>query len=95
MTNIYNISFDTLRDEPAQNKVTISTDKFEVKPGIDANTEALIENSLKNAAECAARDVAKQVAADKKAMDEQASYVRTAIMMECLPGGVIWRQCRR
>ncbi|MDN4264684.1 Fur-regulated protein, partial [Citrobacter freundii] len=95
VTNIYNISFDTLRDDPAQNKVTISTDKFEVKPGIDANTEALIENSLKNAAECAARDVAKQVAADKKAMDEQASYVRTAIMMECLPGGVIWWQCRR
>ncbi|ECK9527023.1 TPA: Fur-regulated protein [Salmonella enterica] len=95
VTNIYNISFDTLRDEPAQNKVTISTDKFEVKPGIDANTEALIENALKNAAECAARDFAKQVAADKKAMDEQASHVRTAIMMECLPGGVIWRQCRR
>ncbi|NMR95694.1 Fur-regulated protein, partial [Vibrio parahaemolyticus] len=39
--------------------------------------------------------VAKQVAADKKAMDEQASYVRTAIMMACLPGGVIWQQCRR
>ncbi|EPN6928496.1 TPA: Fur-regulated protein [Citrobacter freundii] len=95
VTNIYNISFDIMRDEPAQNKVTISTDKFEVKPGIDANTEALIENALKNAAECAARDVAKQVAADKKAMDEQASHVRTAIMMECLPGGVIWRQCRR
>ncbi|MBD9990217.1 Fur-regulated protein [Citrobacter freundii] len=91
VTNIYNISLGILRDEPAQNKVTISTDKFEVKPGIDTNTEALIEN----AAECAARDVAKQVAADKKAMDEQASYVRTAIMMECLPGGVIWQQCRR
>ncbi|MDN4284817.1 Fur-regulated protein [Citrobacter freundii] len=95
VTNIYNISLGILRDEPAQNKVTISTDKFEVKPGIDANTEALIENALKNAAECAARDAAKQVAADKKAMDEQASYVRTAIMMECLPGGVIWQQCRR
>ncbi|MCE9894382.1 hypothetical protein [Citrobacter portucalensis] len=91
VTNIYNISLCILRDEPAQNKVTISTDKFEVKPGIDANTKALIEN----AAECAARDVAKQVAADKKAMDKQASYVRTAIMMECLPGGVIWQQCRR
>lgn len=91
VTNIYNISLGILRDEPAQNKVTISTDKFEVKPGIDTNTEALIEN----AAECAARDVAKQVAADKKAMDEQASYVRTAIMMECLPGGIIWQQCRR
>ncbi|ANZ86945.1 Fur-regulated protein [Citrobacter freundii] len=91
VTNIYNISLGILRDEPAQNKATISTDKFEVKPGIDTNTEALIEN----AAECAARDVAKQVAADKKAMDEQASCVRTAIMMECLPGGVIWRQCRR
>ncbi|WP_275220383.1 Fur-regulated protein [Citrobacter freundii] len=95
VTNIYNISFGIRRDEPMQNKVTISTDKFEVKPGIDANTEALIENALKNAAECAARDVAKQVAADKKAMDEQASHVLTAIMMECLPGGVIWRQCRR
>ena len=95
VTNIYNISFGIRRDEPMQNKVTISTDKFEVKPGIDANTEALIENALKNAAECAARDVAKQVAADKKAMDEQASHVLTAIMMECLPGGVIWRQCRQ
>lgn len=95
VTNIYNINLGIQRDVPVQNKVTISTDKFEVKPGIDANTETLIENALKNAAECAARDVAKQVAADKKAMDEQASYVRTAIMMECLPGGVIWQQCRR
>ncbi|WP_275192484.1 Fur-regulated protein [Citrobacter freundii] len=95
VTNIYNISLGIQRDEPAQNKVTISTDQFEVKPGIDANTEALIENALKNAAECAARDVAKQVAADKKAMDGLASYVRKAIMMECFPGGVIWRQCRR
>ncbi|WP_275260757.1 Fur-regulated protein [Citrobacter portucalensis] len=95
VTNIYNISFGVRSDEPVQNKVTISTNKFEVKPGIDTNTEALIENALKNAAECAARDVAKQMAADRKAMDELASYVRTAIMMECFPGGVIWQQCRR
>ncbi|WP_172750388.1 Fur-regulated protein [Citrobacter freundii] len=95
VTNIYNINLGIQRDEPVQSKVTISTDKFEVKPGIDANTEGLIENALKNAAECAALDVAKQVAADKKAMDELASYVRTAIMMECFPGGVIWQQCRR
>ena len=95
MTNIYNISLGIQRDEPAQNKVTISADKFEVKPGIDTNTEALIENALKNAAECAALDAAKQVAADKKAMDGLASYVRTVIIMECFPGGVIWQQCRR
>lgn len=95
VTNIYNISFGVRSDKPVQNKVTISTDKFEVKPGIDTNLEALIENMLKNAAECAALDVAKQMAADKKAVDELASYVRTAIMMECFPGGVIWRQCRR
>ncbi|EML9832205.1 Fur-regulated protein [Citrobacter freundii] len=95
VTNIYNINLGIQRDKPVQNKVTISTDQFEVKPGIDANTEALIENALKNAAKSAARDVAKQVAADKKAMDERSSCVRTAIMMECLPGGVIWQQCRR
>ncbi|HCT6243704.1 TPA: Fur-regulated protein [Citrobacter freundii] len=95
VTNIYNINLGIQRDKPVQNKVTISTDQFEVKPGIDANTEALIENALKNAAKSAARDVAKQVAADKKAMDELSSCVRTAIMMECLPGGVIWQQCRR
>ncbi|HBM9295838.1 Fur-regulated protein [Citrobacter freundii] len=95
VTNIYNINLGSQRDESVQSKVTISTDKLEVKPGIDANTEELIENALKNATESAARDVAKQVAADKKAMDELASCVRTAIMMECLPGGVIWQQCRR
>jgi len=95
VTNIYNISFGVRSDEPVQNKVTTSADKFEVNSGVDTNLEALIENVLKNAAECAALDVAKQVAADKKAMDELASYVRTAIMMECFPGGVIWQQCRR
>lgn len=95
VTNIYNINFGARSDEPAQNQVTISADKFEVNSGVDTNLEAVLGNSLKNAAECAALDVAKQMAADKKAMDEQASYVRTAIMMECLPGGVIWRQCRR
>lgn len=95
VTNIYNINLGSQRDESVQSKVTISTDKLEVKPGIDANTEELIENALKNATESAARDVAKQVAADKKAMDELASCVRTAIMMECLHGGVIWQQCRR
>ncbi|CAM7639330.1 hypothetical protein CIFRMA203M1_01265 [Citrobacter freundii] len=52
MTNIYNISLGILSDEPAQNKVALSTNKFEVKPGIDANLEALIENALKNAAGC-------------------------------------------
>lgn len=91
VTNIYNINLGIQRDEPVQNKVTISTDKFEVKPGNDTNTEALIEN----AAECAARDVAKRVAADKKAMDELASTIRRAIIMECFPGGAIWQQCRR
>lgn len=95
VTNIYNISLGIQRDEPAQNKVTVSADKFKVKPGVDTNIETLIENALKDAAECAALDVTKQMAADKKAMDELASYVRTAIMMECFPGGVIWQQCRR
>lgn len=78
VTNIYNISLGIQRDEPAQNKVTVSADKFKVKPGVDTNIETLIENALKNAAECAALDVTKQMAADKKAMDELASYVRTA-----------------
>ncbi|MCC2944630.1 Fur-regulated protein [Citrobacter portucalensis] len=95
VTNIYNISLGIRRDEPMQNKVTISADKFEVKSGVDTNLEAVLDNALKNVDECAALDVAKQVAADKKAMDELASYVRTAIMMECFPGGVIWQQCRR
>ena len=92
VTNIYNISLGIQRDEPAQNKVTISANKFEVKPGIDANTEALIENALKNAAECAVRDVAKQVGADKKAMDELAKTIRKAIHNECLVGGIIWQR---
>ncbi|EAP1549148.1 Fur-regulated protein [Salmonella enterica] len=95
VTNIYNINLGIQRDEPVQNKVTISTDKLEVKPGIDANTEALIENALKNATESAARDVAKQVAADQKAMDELTSHVRKTIIMDCFPGGVIWQLCRR
>ncbi|EDM6941231.1 Fur-regulated protein [Salmonella enterica subsp. enterica serovar Oranienburg] len=95
VTNIYNINLGIQRDEPVQNKVTISTDKLEVKPGIDANTEALIENELKNATESAARDVAKQVAADQKAMDELTSHVRKTIIMDCYPGGVIWQLCRR
>ncbi|HCB1493709.1 TPA: Fur-regulated protein [Citrobacter braakii] len=95
VTNIYNINFGARSDEPAQNQVTISADKFEVNSGVDTNLEAVLGNSLKNAAECAALDVAKQMAADKKAMDELTSHVRKAIMMECFPGGVIWRQCRR
>ncbi|EBC4404108.1 Fur-regulated protein [Salmonella enterica] len=95
VTNIYNINLGIQRDEPVQNKVTISTDKLEVKPGIDANTEALIENELKNATESAARDVAKQVAADQKAMDELTSHVRKTIIMDCYLGGVIWQLCRR
>ncbi len=32
VTNIYNISLGIQRDEPAQNKVTVSADKFKVKP---------------------------------------------------------------
>ncbi|MCR3690978.1 phage tail tip fiber protein [Citrobacter freundii] len=95
VTNIYNINFGARSDEPAQNQVTISADKFEVNSGVDTNLEAVLGNSLKNAAECAALDVAKQMAADKKAMDELTSHVRKAIMMECFPGGVIWQQCRR
>ncbi|HED2432099.1 TPA: Fur-regulated protein [Citrobacter freundii] len=95
VTNIYNINFGARSDEPAQNQVTISADKFEVNSGVDTNLEAVLSNSLKNAAECAALDVAKQMAADKKAMDELTSHVRKAIMMECFPGGVIWQQCRR
>ncbi|WP_220755786.1 Fur-regulated protein [Citrobacter braakii] len=95
VTNIYNISFGVRSDESVQNKVTISTDKFEVNSGVDTNLEAVLENVRKNAAKSAAMDIAKQMAADKKAMDELASYVRTAIMMECFPGGVIWQQCRR
>ncbi|HHW4013927.1 TPA: Fur-regulated protein [Citrobacter freundii] len=92
VTNIYNINLGIQRDEPAQNKVTVSADKFEVKPGVDDNMEALIENALKNAAECAALDVAKQVAADKKAMDELAKTIRKAIHNECLVGGIIWQR---
>lgn len=95
MTNIYNISFGVRSDESVQNKVTISTEKFEVNSGVDTNLEAVLENVRKNAAKSAAMDIAKQMAADRKAMDELASYVRTAIMMECFPGGVIWQQCRR
>lgn len=95
VTNIYNISFGVRSDEPEQNKVTISTDKFEVKPGIDANLESLLENALKNAAECAARDVARQVAANQKAMDEMEKTIRKAIHNECLNGGIIWQRFGR
>lgn len=95
VTNIYNISFGVRSDEPEQNKVTISTDKFEVKPGIDANLESLLENALKNAAECAARDVARQVAANQKAMDELEKTIRKAIHNECLAGGIIWQRFNR
>ncbi|WP_275221747.1 Fur-regulated protein [Citrobacter freundii] len=90
VTNIYNINLGIQRDEPVQNKVTISADKFEVKLGIDVNLESLIEN----AAECAARDVAKQVAADQKAMDELGKTIRKAIHNECLAGGIIWQRFR-
>ncbi|HAT3897899.1 TPA: Fur-regulated protein [Citrobacter freundii] len=95
VTNIYNISFGVRNDEPEHNKVVISTDKFEVKPGIDTNLESLLKNALKNAAECAALDVAKQVAADKKAMDELAKTIRKAIHNECLAGGIIWQRFGR
>lgn len=92
VTNIYNISLGVRSDEPVQNKVTISVDKFEVKSGIDTNLESVLENALKNADECAALDVAKQMAADKKAMDELANTFRKAIHNECLAGGIIWQR---
>lgn len=95
VTNIYNISFGVRSDEPVQNKVTTSVDKFEVNSGVDTNLEALIENALKNAAECVALDVAKQVAADKKAMDDLAKTIRNAIHNECLAGGIIWQRFSR
>ena len=95
VTNIYNISFGVRSDEPEQNKVTISVDKFEVKSGIDTNLESVLENALKNAAECAARDVARQVATDQKAMDELAKTIRKAIHNECLAGGIIWQRFNR
>lgn len=93
--NIYNINLGIQRDEPEQNKVAISTDKFEVKPGVDTNLESLLENALKNAADCAALDVAKQVAADMKAMDELTKTIRKAIHNECLAGGIIWQRFNR
>ncbi|MEH5058277.1 MULTISPECIES: phage tail tip fiber protein [Citrobacter] len=92
VTNIYNINFGARSDEPAQNQVTISADKFEVNSGVDTNLEAVLGNSLKNAAECAALDVAKQMAADKKAMDELEKTIRKAIHNECLVGGIIWQR---
>ncbi|EMX5166962.1 Fur-regulated protein [Citrobacter freundii] len=95
VTNIYNISFGVRSDEPMQNKVTVSADKFEVKPGVDTNLEAALENVLKNAAECAALDVAKLVAVDQKAMDELGKTIRKAIQKECQPGGLIWNSSSR
>lgn len=95
VTNIYNINLGIQCDEPEQNKVAISTDKFEVKPGIDTNLESLLKNALKNAAECAALDVARQVAADQKAMNELAKTIRKAIHNECLAGGIIWQRFGR
>ncbi|HEE0042129.1 TPA: Fur-regulated protein [Citrobacter freundii] len=94
VTNIYNISFGVRSNEPEQNRVAISADKFEVKPGIDTNLELLLKNALKNAAECAALDVAKQVEANQKAMDELGKTIRKAIHNECLAGGIIWQRFR-
>ncbi|WP_396041332.1 phage tail tip fiber protein, partial [Citrobacter braakii] len=97
VTNIYNINFGARSDEPAQNQVTISADKFEVNSGVDTNLEAVLGNSLKNAAECAALDVAKQMAADKKAMDELTSHGRRTrchwrhISVGCQGSGVAGR----
>lgn len=82
MTNIYNISLGIQRDEPVQNKVTISADKFEVKSGVDTNLEAVLDNALKNAAECAA-------------LDDLAKTIRKAIHNECLAGGIIWQRFSR
>lgn len=82
VTNIYNISLGIRRDEPVQNKVTISADKFEVKSGVDTNLEAVLDNALKNAAECAA-------------LDDLAKTIRKAIHNECLAGGIIWQRFSR
>ncbi|AUO64100.1 hypothetical protein WM46_04645 [Citrobacter freundii complex sp. CFNIH2] len=46
VTIIYNINYGVCNDKPVQNKVTISTDKFEVKPGIDDNIEEILRNAL-------------------------------------------------
>ncbi|WP_275150691.1 hypothetical protein [Citrobacter koseri] len=95
VTNTYNISLGVRKDKPVQNKVTISADKFEVKPGIDANIESLLENALNNYAVCAVKDVAKKVADDQRAMDELTSTIRETIRNECRPGGAIWGIRRR
>ncbi|HGY2797729.1 TPA: Fur-regulated protein [Citrobacter amalonaticus] len=95
VTNIYNINFGVRNDKPVQNKVTISADKFEVKSGIDTNLEVVLENTLKKAAKSAEMDVAKQVAAEQKSLDELADHIRKAIHNECLAGGIIWRRFSR
>lgn len=95
VTNIYNISLGVRKDKPVQNKVTISADKFEVKLGIDANLESLLENALNNYAVFAVKDVAKKVADDQRAMDELTSTIRETIRNECRPGGAIWGIRRR
>ena len=79
VTNIYNISLGIQRDEPAQNKVTISADKFEVKSGVDSNIEAILKNALAN----------------DKSMSELSEFVRKAIQKECQPGGAVWCMCCR
>lgn len=49
VTNIYNISLGIQRDEPAQNKVTFSADKFEIKSGIDASSAVAAMDDLEKA----------------------------------------------
>lgn len=82
VTKVYNISLGILRDEPVQNKVTISADKFEVNSGVDTNLEAVLDNALKNTAECAD-------------LDDLAKTIRKAIHNECLAGGIIWQRFSR
>ena len=91
----YTMNIGINRDKPVQSTVTIRTPKFKINYGVDTNLEAVLDNALKNTAECADLDVAKQMAADKKAMDDLAKTIRNAIHNECLAGGIIWQRFSR
>jgi hypothetical protein len=87
----YTMNIGINRDKPVQSTVTMRAPKFKVNYGVDTNLEALIENAVKNHAQSAARDIKKQLAADRMTLKDLTSHIKNVMLLECFPGGILHR----
>lgn len=80
ITNTYNINIGKLcGNEPAQNKVTVSADKFSIQPCVDIILESIMEDALASHEEI------------RRFSDVVRDITRETICKESKPGGLLWR----